>query len=68
MKKLMRTRDGKLAGVCGGIGEYFGFDATIVRLVWVFGTLFTGVALGVIAYLACAFIIPLDDGDNEIIG
>ena len=45
-----------LAGVCGGIGEYFGIDPTLVRLVWaasavVFGT-------GVLAYILAAIIIP----------
>ena len=36
MKKLIRSAtDRKLAGVCGGIGEYFGIDPTMVRIGWV---------------------------------
>jgi phage shock protein C len=35
-KRLMRsTSDRKIAGVCGGIAEYFDIDSTFVRLVWV---------------------------------
>jgi phage shock protein PspC (stress-responsive transcriptional regulator) len=44
-----------LAGVCGGIAEYFGIDPTIVRLLCVLLG-FSGT--GIIAYIACAFIIP----------
>jgi phage shock protein C len=35
-KRLMRsTSDSKIAGVCGGIAEYFDIDSTVVRLIWV---------------------------------
>lgn len=35
-KKLCRsTKDKKLAGVCGGIAEYFGFDSTFTRLAFI---------------------------------
>ena len=35
-KKLYRSQEDKfLLGVCGGIGEYFGIDPTIIRLLWV---------------------------------
>jgi phage shock protein C len=35
-KRLMRSAsDRKIAGVCGGIAEYFDIDSTIVRLIWV---------------------------------
>ena len=45
-----------LCGVCGGIAEYFGVDPTLVRLLWVFGTLFVGA--GIVAYIISAIIIP----------
>lgn len=62
MKKLVRTKDGMLAGVCGGIAQYFGVDVTIIRLVWVIASLFLGAGfLGLIAYIACALIIPKED-------
>ena len=56
-KKLYRSKlDKKLCGVCGGLGEYFGLDSTIIRLLWVLLTLFGG--CGLLIYIACAFIIP----------
>jgi phage shock protein PspC (stress-responsive transcriptional regulator) len=33
-KKLTRATDGKLFGVCGGLANYFGLDATLVRVIW----------------------------------
>jgi phage shock protein C len=58
-KRLYRSQsDVKIAGVCAGIGEYTGVDTTIIRLLWVLGTLFSGGVLGIIMYIVCAFIIP----------
>ena len=56
-KKLYKSRtDEKIAGVCGGIAEYFGIDSTIVRLIWALFVLCAGT--GVLLYIVCAFIIP----------
>lgn len=36
-KKLYRSeKDKKIAGVCGGLAEYFDIDPTLVRLAWIF--------------------------------
>lgn len=57
MKKLYRSETNrKLAGVCGGIGEYFSIDPTLVRLGWVVITLCAGA--GLLAYIIAAIIIP----------
>jgi phage shock protein C len=58
--RLTRSEtDKKIAGVCGGLGAYFGVDATIVRLVCVILAIYPGaVVCGVIAYLIAWFIIP----------
>lgn len=56
-KKLYRTRDKKICGVCGGIAEYFDLDPTIMRLLWIIFA-FISCAAGVIAYLICALVIP----------
>jgi phage shock protein C len=57
-KKLMRSRvDRKIAGVCGGMAEYFDVDPTLVRVLWLIITLFTG-GLGLIAYILAWIIIP----------
>ena len=57
MKRLYRSNtDRMIAGVCGGIGEYFNIDPTLVRLAWaIFGC--CGGA-GIIAYVIAAIIIP----------
>ncbi len=56
-KKLYKSNDNKkLDGVCAGIGEYFDIDPTLVRLAWVFITLFAGA--GLIAYIIAAIVIP----------
>lgn len=58
MKRLYRSRqDSKIAGVCGGIAEYFNIDSTILRLLAVLTIFFGGG--GIIAYLAAWLIIPL---------
>ena len=58
MKKLYRSRkDAKIAGVCGGIAEYFDVDATIIRLLAVLTIFFGGG--GIIAYIVAWIIIPL---------
>ncbi|MBU0980548.1 MAG: PspC domain-containing protein [Nanoarchaeota archaeon] len=56
-KKLYRSRKRMIAGVCGGLGEYFNTDPTLVRLLWVLGTLITGGA-GVLGYILAWIIIP----------
>lgn len=56
-KKLYLSRtDKKLAGVCGGIGEYLEIDSTIIKLLWVVS--FFMIGLGIFAYIVAAFIIP----------
>jgi len=47
-----------ITGVCGGIGEYFGQDPTLIRVLWVILSLLTAGFGGVIAYIVCAIIIP----------
>jgi phage shock protein C len=59
MKKLYRSRkDSKIAGVCGGIAEYFNVDPTIIRLLAVLTIFFGGG--GIVAYIIAWLIIPLE--------
>lgn len=61
-KKLKRSSTNKvIAGVCGGVGEYFNIDPVVVRIVWVLLAFIPG-GPGFLAYLICALIIPEDDG------
>lgn len=56
-KKLYKSStDKKLAGVCGGIAEYFNIDSTLVRLGWVLFSLLGG--SGLLAYIIAAIIMP----------
>ena len=61
-KKLYRSDENKmLAGVCGGIAEYFGVDPTLIRLAWGVFSLLGG--SGLLAYILAAIIIPRDDSN-----
>ena len=63
-KKLYKSEtDKKLAGVCGGIAEYFNIDSTIVRLIWVIIAFVFGT--GLLAYIICALVMP-DKPTGEI--
>ncbi len=56
-KRLYRSsRQQVLAGVCGGIAEFFDVDVTIVRLVW--AALFFLAGTGLLLYIIAAIIIP----------
>ncbi len=59
MKRLTKSFDKKICGVCGGIAEYFDIDPTLVRLIWVIMILCFGT--GLLAYLIAAIIMPNPD-------
>lgn len=68
-KKLyLSETDRKIAGVCGGMGEAYGIDPTLCRILWVFLTLVSGIMPGVVLYLIAIIIIPAKPGDNESSG
>lgn len=56
MKKLTKSSNRMICGVCAGIGEYLGIDATVVRLLWVIFSMMGG--SGILAYIIAAIIIP----------
>ncbi len=56
-KRLYRARsDRKLAGVCAGIADYFGWDPTLVRVGWIVLTLMGG--SGILLYLILWLVMP----------
>ena len=56
-KQLRRSTENKvIAGVCGGIAEYFDIDPTLIRLAWVLFCALGG--SGVLAYIVAALVIP----------
>ncbi|MBE3101158.1 MAG: PspC domain-containing protein [Firmicutes bacterium] len=50
--------DKKISGVCGGIGEYFDIDSTLVRLGWVVLTVFSAGIGGLLVYIVASIVIP----------
>ncbi|NIM94607.1 MAG: PspC domain-containing protein [Anaerolineales bacterium] len=61
VRRLYRsTEDRWLAGVCGGIGEYFSLDPTIVRLLFILIAFAFGG--GILVYLLLWLIIPENPG------
>lgn len=55
-KRLKRSKDRIIGGVCGGLAKYFDIDPVIVRLLWVLTVLTFGV--GVLGYLIAWIVIP----------
>lgn len=59
MKKLTRSKDNKvLAGVMGGVGEYFDIDPVLIRLVYLLATVFTGIVPGIVGYILAVAVVP----------
>lgn len=58
MKQLKRSlQNRKICGVCGGLGEYFNIDPTVVRLIWVLVSL-ASCGTGIVAYIIAAIVMP----------
>ena len=63
MQRIRRSQsDRLLTGVCGGVADYFSIDPTVVRLIWIFFTLFGG--SGLLAYIIATLLIP-DSNSQE---
>lgn len=64
MKKLMRSNNDKvISGVCGGLGEYFSIDPTIIRIAC-FILAIPSLGTLLLAYIVCSIVIP---SDNNVI-
>jgi phage shock protein PspC (stress-responsive transcriptional regulator) len=65
-KRLLRIRQGRIvAGVCAGLGAYFGVDVNLVRLAFGVFTVFYG--LGILLYLIAWLILPEEGEDGSIV-
>jgi phage shock protein PspC (stress-responsive transcriptional regulator) len=65
-KRLLRIRQGRIvAGVCAGLGAYFGVDVNLVRLAFGVFTVFYG--LGILLYLIAWLILPEQGEDGSIV-
>jgi phage shock protein C len=65
-KKLFRSKTKKMiAGVCGGLAEYFDIDISVVRLIFVGISLITAVVPMVIFYIIAWIIIPVEEPKKD---
>lgn len=64
MKKLYRSSNRVMAGVCGGIAEYFDIDPTLIRVAYVVLSLFSAAFPGVLLYIILMILIPNYDQLN----
>ena len=58
MKKLYRSPNRIIAGVCGGIADYFDVDPTLIRVIYMVLSLFSAAFPGVLLYLILMIMIP----------
>lgn len=57
-KKLTRSTNKMIGGVCAGLAEYFDLDVTLIRVLYLILTLFSAAFPGVILYIILLLIIP----------
>lgn len=62
-KKLVRSSNKVLAGVCGGIAEFFGLDITLVRVLYVLLSFFSAAFPGLLLYIILMLLMP--EGDSK---
>lgn len=57
-KKLTRSQDQVIAGVCGGIAEYFGWDIALVRILYLVLSIFSAGFPGLLIYIILWIVMP----------
>ena len=57
-KRLRKSRNRMIAGVCGGIAEWLGWDPTLVRVLYVVLSIFSAAFPGILVYLILMFVMP----------
>lgn len=57
-KKLTRSANKSLAGVCAGIAEYFNLDPTLIRAIYACLTIFSAGFPGILLYIVLMLIMP----------
>ena len=65
-RKLMRSSNKVLAGVCGGIAEYFDVDPTLIRAIYAILAVFTTGFPGLLLYLILMLIMPAAPTTNNV--
>jgi phage shock protein C len=57
-KRMKRSSDKMIAGVCAGIAEYLGWDVSLVRIAYVLFSIFSAGFPGLLVYIILWFIMP----------
>ena len=57
-RKLTRSHDQVIAGVCAGIAEYFGWDIALVRIIYLVLSIFSAAFPGIIVYIILWIVMP----------
>jgi phage shock protein PspC (stress-responsive transcriptional regulator) len=57
-KKLTRSHDQVISGVCAGIAEYFGWDIALVRILYLVLSIFSAAFPGIIVYIILWIVMP----------
>lgn len=60
-KKLKRSQNKMISGVCAGIAEYFEFDPTLVRIAYVLLSFFSAGFPGLLLYIILSIVMPVQD-------
>lgn len=61
--QLKKSHDKMIAGVCGGIAEWQGWDPTIVRIVYVLVSVFSAAFPGILVYIILMLVMPPADSN-----
>jgi len=60
-RRLVRSQNKMIAGVCAGIAEYFGWDVTLFRIVYVLVSILSVAFPGIAVHLVCWLVMPRPD-------
>jgi len=64
-RRLKRSRNKMIAGVCGGLADYFELDPTLVRVGYVLVSILSAAFPGVLAYIILMFVMPPPDAPPQ---
>ena len=64
-KKLRRSNNKMIAGICSGIAEYLGLDPTVVRVVYAALSIFSAGFPGLLLYIILAILMPEAEREDE---
>jgi phage shock protein PspC (stress-responsive transcriptional regulator) len=57
-QKLTRSSDKVIAGVCGGLANYFGWDPAMVRILYLLISIFSAAFPGILVYIVLWIVMP----------